>query len=801
MRQPRETLLWSAVGLIGAGLLAWGFPRALPLVPGEWEVSRSEAEAIALERLRDLGEPFENPYIVVGFRSDLQLERRLQIMAAGIDRERLRASELAAAQLVWDVEVYAPGAAPGQWGYRAQVSRTGEVLMLRKRSPGDPEGELIDEETLRNEATRYLASQGFEPARFAAEPELRRDVWGLDAVLRYRSNEQVLGADYPYGVEVTFDAGEVTGFQPWYEDPHREELRSVFRHSDLGEMSRLVLLYALLPVVAIAFLKRYHDGQLGVRRGVQFFLLTLAAGIVFVALDGRVISRDAALGFVTRHQTTWLVGAFVVIFQFLALAVLALMSWSVGESVCRKRWAEKLASLDALFKLRWTNATFARAALRGLAGGMVMAGALFALSVPAQKAGAWAMSEFPYGAIAGGPAPWLAGLAATVSAVVPLLLFACLLVPCWVTERFGSPAGLAAAMVAMVLLAPQLIVLPLGWGWAIGAVGAVVPVLLFRFGDLLSALLAGVTATMVVGSATALFAGDPGVQLAGYAGVLLAALPLIVSARYLGSEEELTYTWDDVPPHVRRIAERERQRLELETAARIQSSILPQLPPQLHGIEIAHSYLPATEVGGDFYDVLALDDGRLAVAVGDVAGHGVSSGLIMSMAKSALAVQVSFAPEVAAVFTTLNRMVYQSARQRLLTTLCYALIDPRRRELSYASAGHLFPYRVSPGGEVSALEAASYPLGVRRNLEVRVRTAQLAPRDAIFLYSDGLVEACPPDGDEQFGFERLEASLRRHGAGTPPEMRDGVLADVAAYAGGRPREDDQTVLVLRLPAA
>ncbi len=800
MRPSRETVLWSAVGLIGAGLLAWSFPRALPLVPGEWEVSRSEAEAIALERLRDLGEPFENPYIVVGFRSDPQLERRLQLMAAEIDRERLRSSELAAVQLAWDVEVYAPGAVPGQWSYRALVSRTGELLMLRKRTPGDREGESVDEETLRGEAARYLASQGFELARFAAEPELRRDVWGADAVLRYRSNEQILGPEYPYGVEVTFGAGEITGFQPWFEDPHREELRSIFRHSRLAGISRLVLLYVLLPGVAVAFLKRYHDGQLGVRRGVHFFLLTLAAGIVWVALDGRVLSRDFNLGFVTRHQTTWLIGMFVVIFQYSALAVLALMSWSVGELLCRRRWAEKLASLDAFFRLRWTNATFARSALRAMAGGMVMVGAHFALSIPAQKAGAWAMSENLYGAITAGHAPWFTGLAATVSGIVPLYLFACFLVPCWVTERFGSAAGLAAAMVAMGLLTPLLIVLPIGWGWAIGAVVALVPVLLFRFGDLLSALLAGVTAIMVTGSAPALYAGDPGVQLAGYAGILLVALPLVVSVRYLGSGEELTYTCDDVPPHVRRIAERERQRLELETAARIQSSILPQLPAQLHGVEIAHSYLPATEVGGDFYDVLALDDGRLAVAVGDVAGHGVSSGLIMSMTHSALAVQVSFAPEVAAVFTTLNRMVYQSARQRLLTTLCYALIDPGRRELSYASAGHLFPYRISPAG-VIALEAASYPLGVRHEIEVRVRTAPLAPGDAIFLYSDGLVEALPPDGDEQFGFERLEASLRQHAAATASEMRDGVLADVAAWTGGRPREDDQTVLVLRLPGS
>ncbi|MFQ5350410.1 MAG: PP2C family protein-serine/threonine phosphatase, partial [Thermoanaerobaculia bacterium] len=190
---------------------------------------------------------------------------------------------------------------------------------------------------------------------------------------------------------------------------------------------------------------------------------------------------------------------------------------------------------------------------------------------------------------------------------------------------------------------------------------------------------------------------------------------------------------------------------------------------------------------------------RLAVAVGDVAGHGVSSGLVMSMAKSALAVQVSFNPDVAAVFGTLNRMVYQSARKRLLTTLCYALIDPREREMTFASAGHLFPYRISTTGSVQALESISYPLGVRHSLEVRERAARLEPGDLLFMFSDGVVEARPEDSDEEFGFERLERSLAEHAGAGVDGMRDGVLADLERFTGGAPREDDLTVLVLEIP--
>jgi sigma-B regulation protein RsbU (phosphoserine phosphatase) len=330
-------------------------------------------------------------------------------------------------------------------------------------------------------------------------------------------------------------------------------------------------------------------------------------------------------------------------------------------------------------------------------------------------------------------------------------------------------------------------------------VAAATAVVLFLVYDLLTVLLASLVAQVAIGAAPLVLAADPWLQFQGGLAFLGAALPLLLSVRQLRSPREFEYRWEDIPPHVRRIAERERQRVELETARNIQSAILPDLPPRLQGIDIAHVYLPASEVGGDFYDALALNDGRLAVAVGDVAGHGVSSGLVMSMAKSALAVQVAFDPEVAAVFATLNRVVFQSARRRLLATLCYALIDPRRGEMLYASAGHLFPYRLGADGRVEPLESIAYPLGVRVDLDITVRNTRLAPGDTVVLLSDGVVEARPEGSDEVFGFERLERSLERQAGQSPEALRDGLLDELRRFTGDAPREDDLTLLVLRLP--
>jgi sigma-B regulation protein RsbU (phosphoserine phosphatase) len=160
---------------------------------------------------------------------------------------------------------------------------------------------------------------------------------------------------------------------------------------------------------------------------------------------------------------------------------------------------------------------------------------------------------------------------------------------------------------------------------------------------------------------------------------------------------------------------------------------------------------------------------------------------------------VTFDPDVQAVFTTLNRMVHQTARKRLLATLCYLLLDPARREIVYASAGHLFPYRVTPAGKVQALESIAYPLGVRNYLVVEPRTASLDPGDTLFLFSDGLVEAKAARSDEMYGFERLEESLARNADRGVEGLRDGILADLGRFTGNQPREDDQTILALRLP--
>lgn len=799
MRTWRDLVLWVLAGAIGLALLAGLYRRAFPFLPRDGSVSRQEAVAIALERLRDLGEPVERPYVVALLDNDPLLESRLDAALERRGAEALWRTGLPERVVAWAVLVYGRGAQREDWTYLARISPSGALLSLRLRLDPQAAGAPISQQAARDRADAFLVAQGIDLSRYDP-PQFRSQQLAArtDLAVRYRDRRELRGEGLSHGLEVIFAGDRLAGFQPWVDDPQERRLQQTFQNLQFVDLAQLVLTYAFMVALAVPFARRYHAGEIGVRRGTQVFLLVAAAGLALTLMAARPESQGIGFGFSSRLQTTLIYIVVWLVFQILPLSLLAFFGWSLGESICRERWGHKLAAFDSLFHGDWSNATVARSSLRGVAAGFALAGAFTAVLLALRQAGASPLVSVVLDTSSLFPGMELLGR--FVTSGFPGYLVVLLCVAPAAVRKLGKPLGaLVASLLGSALLFPAVVATPIGWGLLAVLVFGTVPVLLFLAYDFLTALLAGLVATVLIFGYPLLAAGDGALQANGWLALAAAAAPLLASLRALGGGREFIYRYEDVPPHVRRIAERERQRVELETARRIQSSILPELPPRLQGVEIAHAYLPASEVGGDFYDVLALEDGRLAVAVGDVAGHGVSSGLVMSMAKSALAVQVTFDPEVESVFRTLNRVVHQTARKRLLATLCYLLLDPRSREMVFASAGHLFPYRVAPDGKVEALESVAYPLGVRGYLQIEPRTARLQPGDALFLFSDGLVEARPEGSEEVFGFERLERSLARHAGGSPESLRDGVLADVGRFTGNVPREDDQTVLVLRLP--
>jgi phosphoserine phosphatase RsbU/P len=241
------------------------------------------------------------------------------------------------------------------------------------------------------------------------------------------------------------------------------------------------------------------------------------------------------------------------------------------------------------------------------------------------------------------------------------------------------------------------------------------------------------------------------------------------------------------------LVDRVRVRDELQVARELQAELLPHGTIELPGYRFAHSYRTANEVGGDYYEVLPLPDGREALMVGDATGHGMASGLVMAIANATLNTALDLDPDPRRVIAMLNRTLCRTGTRRTFMTVFYALLSPVTGDLVSVCAGHPFPLLRRAGGRLEELGRGGLPLGVRDDLAPEPQALTLQPGDLLVLYTDGLAEALDARA-EAFGYERI-AELVRPG-GTPQEVHDRILAAFDAHVGEEPLLDDLTLLVM-----
>ncbi len=243
------------------------------------------------------------------------------------------------------------------------------------------------------------------------------------------------------------------------------------------------------------------------------------------------------------------------------------------------------------------------------------------------------------------------------------------------------------------------------------------------------------------------------------------------------------------------VREQLRLRDELALARQVQLSMLPASLPQLPWLDVAASCLPANEVGGDYYDFFAAEDG-LAVVVADVAGHGVASGLVLASVRAGLALLMEEPDhQLGPTMQRLDRLVQRTSR-RMLVTLAVGRVDHRARSLAVATAGHPPVLVRRNDGAVEEVATPAPPLGTRLGGAAAALEVPFEAGDCCLLYTDGLVETTTGDG-EPYGNARLAAVLAAHdGDAGAQALCDAVLADVALHRGDAAQQDDVTLVAL-----
>ncbi len=243
----------------------------------------------------------------------------------------------------------------------------------------------------------------------------------------------------------------------------------------------------------------------------------------------------------------------------------------------------------------------------------------------------------------------------------------------------------------------------------------------------------------------------------------------------------------------------ERMQRELEIAAEIQVSLLPHGLPQIPGVEFAVASLPATEVGGDFYDFISLDEDHLGIVVGDVAGKGVPAAMLTSLARTILRVEAGYGHLPQRVITRTNHALMQDLQHaEMFVTALVAYLDWHNLTLTYANAGH------TPGlwwraGQATfePLAATTPPLGIHVTGLGGDQTLHLSPGDFVLFYTDGVTEAKSPE-DQLFGSDRLKEALVAHAGGTADDLVQSVLSAVRAFRRDTPWSDDVTMIAMRV---
>lgn len=246
----------------------------------------------------------------------------------------------------------------------------------------------------------------------------------------------------------------------------------------------------------------------------------------------------------------------------------------------------------------------------------------------------------------------------------------------------------------------------------------------------------------------------------------------------------------------REALERERLEREMHLAADIQRQILPKGAPAVPGYQLVGWNRPARQVGGDYYDLLALPDGRMELVVGDVSGKGIPAALMVSTLHSALRLlldQAGFGPSL---LERLNRHILESSAANKFITMLIAELEPRTGILRYLNAGHNPGLLVRASGRVEELTPGGVPLGLLLNMRYLPRELVVEPGDVLCLYSDGITEAESID-DEEFGTERLVGILRENEGRPLQEVLEAIQAAVTRFATGKPQYDDQTLVLLR----
>ncbi len=246
----------------------------------------------------------------------------------------------------------------------------------------------------------------------------------------------------------------------------------------------------------------------------------------------------------------------------------------------------------------------------------------------------------------------------------------------------------------------------------------------------------------------------------------------------------------------RELLEAQRFESELEIAREIQLKLLPTSPPRIAGFDVAGLNVPSHTVGGDYFDFIPITEEDWGLVIADVAGKGVPAAMVMASLRAALRARVERVYSIRDVVEDTNRFLHGSTGPERFVTAFYAVLNTRKRALTYINAGHNAPLLLQPGGEMVYLEQGGPLLGVVENASYTPEVVQLERGSLLVMLTDGIVEA-GDQAEHEFGQERVEELIRKHAQLSAAEIASKLEWEAVRFQRDKGELDDRTVLVVK----
>ncbi len=249
-------------------------------------------------------------------------------------------------------------------------------------------------------------------------------------------------------------------------------------------------------------------------------------------------------------------------------------------------------------------------------------------------------------------------------------------------------------------------------------------------------------------------------------------------------------------------AQRERINREMEIAREVQQRFFPQRLPQIPGLSLAGMCRPAFEVGGDYYDLIEMDDGRIGVAIGDISGKGISAALLMASLRASLRGMTLESPsDLAKMMAKVNRLVYEASANNRYATFFFATYNPATCDLWFVNAGHNPPFlmRAQANGDMNPLrlETGGLVVGLLPDAQYQEQCIRMQAGDVLLTYTDGISEAMTAD-DEEWGEERMFAAADAARHGSADDILHAIFQAADRFTAEAPQHDDMTLLIMKL---